>query len=377
MKKTNITAMAATKLTLAHPFWAEVFYSMTPNACEKDEIPCPTAATDGRVLMVYEEWFGKLTLDEQVGVVAHELAHKIFLHMYRRGARDPMLWNFACDYAINGMLKENNFTLPTPHLHDDKYKGMSAEAIYQELLKNPPPQQQKQSMESMMDLADATDGKSKEEVEAEVEQVKQLVERAIANAKSYGKLPAGIDAGTIDAYKAPKESWYNQLHRYMQSLSSSAYNWARLNRRTLKTHGYFSPHILDDSLGLVRVYLDTSGSCFDAASQSNFAGHLNAILAECRPQKVIVSYFDTQCYEGEEIQAGELEFRPRPQGGGGTAFEPIFADIEESEHGIPDVTIILTDLCGSFPSHTPAYNVVWASIMDGEPPFGEVVRIEE
>lgn len=376
MKKTNILAAAATKLTLAHPFFAEVFYSMTPNAAGKED-GVETAATDGRVMFVNEEWFGKLTLAEQVGVAAHELAHKIFLHMYRRGARDPMMWNFACDYAINGMLRENNFELPTPHLYDEKYKGMSAEAIYQELMKNPPPQQQKDSMESMMDLQDATEGMSKEEVEAEVEKVKQLVERAIANAKSYGKLPAGIDAGAIDAYKPAKESWYNQLHRYMQSLSSSAYNWSRLNRRTLRTHGYFSPHILDDSLGLVRVYLDTSGSCFDRAMQSNFAGHLNAILAECRPQKVLVSYFDTQCYDGEEIQPGELEFRSRPQGGGGTAFEPIFADIEESDAGIPDVTIILTDLCGSFPNYTPSYPVVWASIMDGDPPFGDVVRIEE
>lgn len=376
MKKTNITAMAATKLTLAHPFWAEVFYSMTPNACDKED-GVETAATDGRILYVYEEWFGKLTLEEQVGVVAHELAHKIFLHMFRRGARDPRMWNYACDYAINGMLHENNFKLPTPHLHDEKYKGMSAEAIYQELLKNPPSQQQRDSMESMLDLQDATDGKTKEEVEAEVEKVKQLVERAIANAKSYGKLPAGIDAGTIEAYKAPKETWYNQLHRYMQALSSRAYNWSRLNRRTLRTHGYFAPHILDDSLGLVRVYLDTSGSCFDRAMQSNFAGHLNAILSECRPQKVIVSYFDTTVYEGEEIEAGEMDFRPRPKGGGGTSFEPIFADIEESDQGIPDVTIILTDLMGSFPSHTPDYPVVWASICDATPPFGDVVLIEE
>lgn len=375
MKKTNILAAAATKLTLAHPFWAEVFYSMTPNAPASPEeaMQIPTLATDGRIIYVNEDFYGKLSLDLQVSACAHELGHKIFLHNWRRGARDPRLWNYACDYAINWLLKENNFAIGDGWLIDEKYKGMSAEAIYQELLKNPPPK----DPDFTIDVLDATEGMTKEEVEAEVEKVKQLVERAIANAKSYGKLPAGIDAGAIEAYRPAKESWYNQLHRYMQSLSAKEYNWSRLNRRTIRTHGYFSPHILDDSLGLVRVYLDTSGSCFDKAMQSNFAGHLNAILADCRPQKVVVSYFDTQCYEGEEICAGELDFQSRPKGGGGTAFEPIFTDIEESEHGIPDVTIILTDLCGSFPNYEPGYPVVWASIMDGEPPFGDVVRIEE
>ena len=34
-------------------------------------------------------------------VLAHELLHCVGDHMTRRGSRDPLLWNYAADYAIN------------------------------------------------------------------------------------------------------------------------------------------------------------------------------------------------------------------------------------------------------------------------------------
>jgi predicted metal-dependent peptidase len=388
---TNIASAAAVRLTLRYPFWTEIFYSMTVKEVTSEE-GIETAATDGRTLYINPEFWKTLTLDHQVGVTAHELCHKIFLHGTRMGNRDPHLWNVACDYAVNGLLKSNGFTLPVPHLYEQKYDGMLAEAIYADLAK-----QQKENPQQGGGEGNATDGQGKpipgvgkaweklrdlikgpsspEEIEKHETEVKALVERAIVNAKACGNLPAGIEAGTVEVYKASKEPWYNRLHRYMQSLSTSTYNWARLNRRTLKSHGYFSPLHLSDALGEIAIFIDTSGSCYERSMQANFAGHLNAILAEAKPHRIHLYYFDAKVYPGEVIEAGELDIRTRPRGGGGTDFRPIF-DAIEADGVVPEVLIILTDLKGSFPASAPAYPVVWANIYTTTAPFGETIFVE-
>jgi predicted metal-dependent peptidase len=333
----------------------------------------PTAATDGRNLFVNPEWYGKLTLDQKVGLVAHEMCHKIFLHCTRRGSRDPQLWNEACDHAVNTLLKKNGMTLPDGGACDMKYEGWLVETIYKDLVQEQKDNPKRQGLgQEFMDIKES-DMTPEEKERYEVE-VKALVERAVANAKAMGRLPAGIDAGIVECFKAPKEAWYNTLHRYMQSLSSSEYNWARLNRRTLRSHGTFSPLHLSEALGDIVLLIDTSGSCYDKAQQSNFCGHLNAILAEARPHKVHVYYFDTRVYPGETIEAGEFDISLRPKGGGGTDFRNLFTAVEED--GVyPEVAIVLTDLCGPF-GDEPGYPVVWASTEDGQAPFGETIYVE-
>lgn len=385
----NCLAPAAVRLTMRYPFWSELFYSM--GVVETDE--CETAATDGRKFWVNPGFWKTLSLEHQVGVAIHELCHKMYLHCTRQGSRDSKLWNVACDYAINGLLHENNISLPEPHLYDAKYAGMLAEAIYSDLAKQ---------MKAMPQTGQASgkgqavDGKGNpipgvseawdklqdikaqqgtpEGIERLETEIKASVDRAVANAKAQGTLPAGIEAGVVQVYKPNNEPWYNRLHRYMQALSTSTYNWARLNRRTLRSHGCFSPLHQSEALGDIALFIDTSGSCFDAAEQANFAGHLNAILAEAKPHRIHLYYFDTRVYPGDVIEAGELDISTRPKGGGGTSFEPIFAQIEE-DGLVLDVVIVLTDLYGSFPAAPPEYPVVWACTTDVVAPFGETIGI--
>jgi len=372
---TDVAQAATVRLTLRFPFWTEIFFSMTVReATAEDGID--TAATDGRTLWINREFFSALSLDEQVGVLAHELSHKIFLHPSRQGHREAQLWNIACDLAINQILVDNGFRLPASALLDAKYKGWSAEAIYSDLLQNrkdgkgEPPQMPA----GWADLRVPTG--TPEQIARHEEEVKALVERAVANAKAMGNVPAGIEAGIVSTYKAAREPWYNHLHRYMQALANSEYNWAKLNRRALKTHGVFAPLHQSEALGTVALFIDTSGSCFSKAEQANFASHLNAILAETKPQKVMVYYFDTKVYPGEEIDAGTLDMTTKPVGGGGTDFSPLFTHLEENDV-FPDVAIVLTDMEGRFPSSEPEFPVVWADVYGGhDAPFGEVIHVE-
>lgn len=368
---------AVVRLTIFHPFWVELFYSMAlKEATPEDGIE--TAATDGRTLWANRAFFSKLPLDQQVGVLVHELGHKMFLHPSRMGHRQPEVWNIAADYAINGLLKLNNIQLPAGALINPKYENWTAEAIYTDLMNNAKSaggqgQGLPQLPGKWRDLK-APSG-SPEDTAKHEDEVKALVDRAIATAKAMGNLPAGIEAATVQAFKAAEEPWYNHLHRFMQSLAISEYNWARLNRRALQSHGVFAPLHYAEALGEIVIFVDTSGSCYDKAQQVCFAEHINAILAEAKPRKIHVVYFDTRVYPGEVIEAGEFDIRLNPKGGGGTSFVPLFQYLDDE--GIePDVAIVLTDMMGTFPMQAPAFPVIWADVYGQcDAPFGEVIRV--
>lgn len=381
--QTDMAAAAAVRLTLKHHFWTEIYYSMYVVEATPEEVAegIETEATDGKTLWINRAHFAKLPIDQQVSEIVHELSHKILLHPTRRGSRDPKGWNIACDHAVNTMMRNNGFYVGPDWLCDMKYNGWLSEAIYADIMKDQKEREKNggggQGPTMPKGRQDIRDPKlaTPEEVAAHEDAVKALVDRAIANAKARGDLPAGIEQGVIAAYKASEESWYNKLHRYMQSLSTSTYNWARINRRALITHGVFAPLHYAEALGEVALFIDTSGSCFRAAQQANFAGHLNAILAEAKPRKVRMYYFDSQVYDGAEIEAGEIDVVTKPRGNGGTSFVPIFERVE-AEGVMPEVCIILTDLDGRFPKNEPDYPVVWASIhTHRSAPFGEVIYV--
>jgi len=104
---------------------------------------CPTAATDGRHFYFNTEFIDSLTPRETEFLFGHEVLHCVFDHFQLRiGKRDSQLWNVACDYAVNQILKDYKVgEMPKDEkgkdkgFQDDKYKDWSSEAIYDELYK--------------------------------------------------------------------------------------------------------------------------------------------------------------------------------------------------------------------------------------------------
>lgn len=372
---TDIAQAAAVRLTMRYPFWTELFYSMDVKEATQEQIDggLATEATDGRNLWINREFFTKLSLDDQVKELVHELGHKAFLHTTRCGHRDPSLWNAACDHAINNLMVDNGFVLDQTWLCDRKYQGWIAESIYNDLksLDNPPP-----PPKGRMDIK-KPEG-SPEAVEQMEQQIQQDVERAIQNAAARGDLPKGVQDQAMKSFVAPSEPWYNHLHRYMQELLSGGYNWAKLNRRTLRTHGLFAPMHMTEELDSVVLMIDTSGSCYNRATQAGFAGHVNAILNECKPKKTKVYYFTSQVDDGEEYEAGTVDIELRARNSGGTRFKPLFEAVLADGYD-PAVCIVLTDLQSSdgYPDEPP-FPVVWADVLGHEAPapFGETLRVE-
>src|SRR5258708_34796472 len=122
---------ARAALVLDHPFVGALALRMALK--EETKGRTRTMATDARSIF-YDKIFVTGCSDlELVGLLAHEVMHPAMQHHTRRGDRDPALWNDAADYAINPILAEAGFTLPGDVLSDPKFRGMTAEQIYDAL----------------------------------------------------------------------------------------------------------------------------------------------------------------------------------------------------------------------------------------------------
>jgi predicted metal-dependent peptidase len=72
--------------------------------------------TAGLVAHLNPAFFAALAAQEQVALLKHEVMRVALEHAFRRGTRDLLRWNIACDCVINLMIEEEggSTTLPKP-----------------------------------------------------------------------------------------------------------------------------------------------------------------------------------------------------------------------------------------------------------------------
>ena len=338
-----------------------------------------TLATNGECVRFSVEGMAKFTKDEQLFAFVHEIMHIVLHHAFRRGTRDPQLWNIACDFVINGDLKDNEgMMLPQNVLYDERFKGMSEEQVYallqQEQQSKPQTGNGNGAGSGYQYNPDLLDNKGTPEQQREArDKVNGAVMRAAHASQQFGKGSPLIQRLLGDIMH-PKETWQEQLRRYFTKLRFDDYSWNRLNRRELRTKRIISPIMMSENLNLLDIGFDLSGSISDELAQ-DFTNELNGIIDECRPERVRVWYFDDGVRKVMEYTSADYPIKAMVEAGGGTDFRPVFTAIERSGD-VPDVLVMLTDTWGAFPSEAPEFPTVWASCdPNGTAPFGEVVFI--
>src|ERR1019366_7572813 len=117
---------ARTTLLLDHPFFGSLLFRLKGSGNRS----IATMATDGVSLDYNPEFVDTLNSATLAGVLAHEVMHPALQHHLRRSKRDPRRWNEACDFAINHLLLDAGLSLPDGVLIDPRFRGMSAEQIY-------------------------------------------------------------------------------------------------------------------------------------------------------------------------------------------------------------------------------------------------------
>jgi predicted metal-dependent peptidase len=388
---------ARTTLLLDHPFFGALLFRLGAKVSRS----IATMATDGVSLFYNPGFVDTLNPAELAGVLAHEVMHPALQHHTRRGDRDRARWNMACDYAINPILLDAGLTLPKDVLIDNRFRGMSAERIYNLIeeddkqqsptgpsesqsengpggSEDDPLQNEKAGSEPQTPSTPGGVGQVLDAPESEgesgpsfAEQAREwqiAVEQAETVAKVAGKLPGGA-VRALEASQAAKVDWRELLRRAWSDTIPSDYSWTRPNRRHVWS-GLYLPGITSDGVGEIAIAVDCSGSV-SSRQLGLFEEEIRSILAGQRPRLVHVLYFDAAVQKVETHQAGQ-PVSLSPIGGGGTDFRSCFDWLQE-QRIFPQTLVFLTDLCGTFPKEAPAYPVIWASTEVRRAPFGLVV----
>ncbi len=349
-----------------------------------------TASTDGHSLCYNPSFIDSLSMQETIGLLAHEVMHCALDHVRRGEGKDGMLWNMAADYTINENLRNAGFSLPQGGLFDTNFHGMATEEIYHQLRQQ---KQQggggqgkegqqgngKQQASSPQNDPNSQDpGKcggvhqnpnlSKEERQQLAEEWKGATAQAAQMCKNKGDLPNEIRL-QIKELIDPPLPWHVLLRDFVERCAKNDYNWTRPNRRYI-SEGIILPSLLSEVLPEMVIANDTSGSTMGV--QDEFAREASGVLSSYKTT-VRVIYCDAAVHGEEVYETEDLPIKLKPIGGGGTSFVPVFDYIEKMGY-MPACLIFLTDLYGTFPSRPPEYPVMWITPNDQKAPFGTTIK---
>jgi predicted metal-dependent peptidase len=363
-------AKAKTNLILQHPFVGSVAMNMPFEL--SDEVP--TAATNGKKVVFNPDFVDTLTDEEVTFLVAHECMHPMLEHNYRRLERDPQRWNAAADYVINKLLTDEKIgRMPEIGLLDDDIYndgGGTSDGIYNILPESPEGgdgggNPYGPALDECQDAEGTPQEQSQQAAEWRVK-----VAQAAQAAKMCGKLSANMER-LVDEVLSPKVDWRDVLQQFVEKCRDDLRSWARPNRRLI-SQGIFLPSADGEAMPEMVVAVDCSGS-ITAEIINQFAAEVKTIHEDQKPKVIHVIYFDhTVSHVDEFTRDDEVEIKMH--GGGGTAFSPIFAKVEELDIH-PVACVVLTDLyCDDF-GDQPEYPVLWVTNGRTEAPWGEVVEM--
>lgn len=328
----------------------------------------PTAATDGVKLFWNPGYFKSLPTASRTTDLSHELWHVAFLHNLRRGSRDPETWNIACDIKIDLMLEQMKFTFEgikgVPR--DKKYLNWVEEDIYDDLMKNPPPQPMSCTC-CLSKVGPPTMGD-----QATVNAVVLAMQQAKA-ANQAGNLPGSIEE-TLKKFLEPVIPWQTVLMRFFTEMLDEDYTWARPNRRYQDM--YLPSRFTDDGrLEHLMYFLDISGS-IGKGDSIRFNSELKYIQEVLKPQKLTMVQFDTQICEVRVLEEGDPFDEFKVSTGGGTCLVCVREYIQEHK---PTAAVIFSDLEVA-PMRPLDHDipVIWAAIRNkgAKVPFGKLIHID-
>lgn len=351
-----------------------------------------TAMIDGTKIYINPEFWLKMTPEHRLGVMAHEIGHMLFGHLWRRGRREHQLSNIAMDYALNLILiDECGLKLPDWVLYDKKWQNMAWEEVYDKLMNENKSQgsgqgqqgggqgqpgqgdRSKQGKQQQLDSHGGWQDPNTEEGQKQEQQWKGITAAAAVQAKRQGKMPAGLDRLVSGTLKA-KVDWYAVLYRYLQQAEISDESWIPPDRRMAANDEWFPAEKFDETLKDMYACFDTSGSMGIEELQV-MVGSIEQIMKNFPNTKGTLMVGDAKVHYTGDIDRYKLKTYP---GGGGTDFRPFFDAVKEKKRKV-SAMIFFTDMYGTFPDYVPDYPVIWActSGWDREVPFGVLIHLNQ
>jgi predicted metal-dependent peptidase len=314
------------------------------------------AAVSAEAGEIYVNPWRSLTEDEWRFVLAHELLHVALRHADRGGARDPYLWNVACDFVINGWLVEMGVgLLPDGVLHDPAFAGASAEQVYDRIAGD---------LRRMRKLATLR-GQGAGDMLGEPlpwagrrdggVDLDEYCRRALLTGYAYhqssgrGLLPSGLVA-EIRVLEQPPLPWDVRLARWFDEhvpMVEPVRSYARMSRRQAATPDIPRPgrHRPEEAVprNTFGVVVDTSGS-MSAELMGKALGSIASYATARDVPAARVVFCDAAAYDAGYLRVEEIAGRVRVRGRGGTVLQPAVDLLERAEDFPPSGPIlIITD----------------------------------
>jgi predicted metal-dependent peptidase len=358
-----------------HPFFGRLSSELQPVA----DPTIPTAATDFKRIMYNLDFWDSLEFKERQFLIAHEILHCVFDHRDRMKTRDMGYWNMATDYAINliihqegvGEMPKDKKTGKNIGLLDTRFKGMTAEKIYDILMEEQPPKQLSMDLHDIWQAGNTSDADSNTDQQSPrgndvtgsggqeedtLEDRQRKLQKVAIEAMNLKKMLNGGKAGSdtsmlehfVETLRNPRIDWRTLLSRNISSLFRSDRSWSRINRRRLDSRTVL-PGLGEQPTVDIMVAMDTSGSISDAMLQ-DFISEVAGILGIYKQFKLRLCCWDTQVHNVQEYDFERVRELRNPSsykivGRGGTTTSCIWEYMKQ--HRIkPKQLIIFTDYDG-------------------------------
>ncbi len=322
--------------------------------CNKEEIS--VAAVDVTAGEIYVNPAAGLDGEELKFVLAHEFLHAGLMHHERCQGRDAYLWNVACDYVINGWLREMGIgRMPDRGLYDEALKDISAENLYDRILKDL----------RKFSKMDTFRGYGKGDVIAgrgnggfsnsSVASLDDFYRSALQNGLEYhqsegrGYLPSGL-IEEIRALAMPPIPWDVQLGSWFDEFFTplaKRRTYTRPSRRQGSTPDIprpsYAPAEIPEYSRTFGVVIDTSGSM----DKRLLGLALGAVASYAEAKEVPcarVVFCDAAAYDAGYLAPEEIAGRVQVKGRGGTVLQP-GVDLLEGAKDFPEngPILIITD----------------------------------
>ncbi|MEV0219721.1 hypothetical protein [Streptomyces sp. NPDC050704] len=311
------------------------------------------AAVDTEAAEIYVNPLRELDDEEWRFVLAHEMLHAALRHSDRCGGRDPYLFNVACDYVINGWLREMQVgTMPEGLLYDRELKDLSAEEVYDRIASDLRGRRRLATLrgKGVGDILGGPLGSPRDYVDLDEFYRRGLSQGLdLHQGQDRGLLPGGL-VEEIRALSHPPLPWDARLARWFDEFvprPEPVRTYARPSRRQAATPDipragrYFPPEeIARCTFGVV---LDTSGS-MDRTLLGKALGAI-ASYAEARDVPAArVVFCDAAPHDAGFLPVTEIAGRVRVRGRGGTVLQPGIDLLHRAEDFPPGAPVlVITD----------------------------------
>ena len=390
------------RLTIEFPFFSVLLFHLGFE--ERTEDWNKTMCTNGKVIYYNKNYVDNLTYGECAFVIVHEVMHCALSHLWRRGQRDHEMWNFATDFAVNGIINEvdaqrekveNAFhlTMPKGCLYNKDFLGKFSEEIYTILQKNNPqsnnnsggnngsgsssqqvsngsggngskPNKRNQNNSDGSGNGnsgkkkikyggktynapenhqswDEADGASEEEKRKQQTKWDGNLLSAAENMKDCGEGVAGLKR-ILDGIRKPQKDWRVLLNEFIEYTN---FDYAFMPPDCRYECEFFLPDFNDvqEVVNDVLFFVDTSGSMGEKEIQACYSEIQGAIHQFGNNLHGTLLFFDADVskhYYNFDDHDGDIS-KLIPYGGGGTSYSCIFDFVKKKQGEFTNINGII------------------------------------